>query len=60
VVLSLQPSNKFALYDLGILQEDAGRNNDAILLYMRALSQDPRFALAQARMARLMRASAVR
>ena len=44
MVLSLYPSNKFAWFDMGVLEQDAGRLNDAILLYQGALREDPNFA----------------
>ncbi|MGB9381753.1 hypothetical protein [Candidatus Binatus sp.] len=43
LVLSLDPSNKFACFDLGVMEQDAGRINEAILLYQEALRQDPNF-----------------
>jgi len=44
MVLSLYPSNKFAWFDMGVLEQDAGRLNDAILLYQGALREDPNFS----------------
>jgi len=49
IVLSLDPSNKFAHYDLGILQQDAGRNGEAMALYVKALNEDPSFDRARQR-----------
>jgi len=44
MVLSLYPSNKFAWFDMGVLEQEAGRINEAILLYQGALREDPNFA----------------
>jgi hypothetical protein len=43
MVLTLYPGNKFALYNMGLLQQDAGHINDAILFYQSALRADPNF-----------------
>ena len=53
IVLGLDPSDKFARYDLGILQQDAGRTGDALALYMSALREDPSFAPARQRITAL-------
>jgi tetratricopeptide (TPR) repeat protein len=53
IVLGLDPSNKFARYDLGILQQNAGRVGDALVLYMSALRDDPSFAPARQRITAL-------
>jgi len=53
IVLGLDPSNKFARYDLGILQEDAGRTHEALVLYRSVLRHDPTFARARQRARRL-------
>jgi tetratricopeptide (TPR) repeat protein len=47
VVLSLDPSNEFARYDLGVLAQEAGRTNEAISLYQEVLREDPNFAPAK-------------
>ncbi len=44
LVLSLDPSNKYACFDMGVMEQDAGRINEAILLYQQALRQDPNFS----------------
>jgi len=33
MVLSLYPSNTSARFDMGVLEQEAGRTNEAILLY---------------------------
>jgi hypothetical protein len=53
VVLGLDPANKFARYNLGILQEDAGHGREAMVLYAAALATDPGFAPARQRIAHL-------
>ena len=53
VVLGLDRSNKYALHNLAILYEGAGRTADAISLYRRALTSDPAFAPAMHNLARL-------
>jgi hypothetical protein len=44
MVLTLFPTNKFARFDMGVLEQDAGRFNTAILLYQGALREDPNFS----------------
>jgi hypothetical protein len=44
IVLTLYPSNKFAWFDLGVMEQQAGRINEAILLYQAALRDDPNFS----------------
>jgi hypothetical protein len=44
IVLSLYPSNKFAWFDMGVMEQDAGRINEAILLYQASLRDDPNFS----------------
>jgi hypothetical protein len=44
LVLGLDPTNKFARFDLGILQQDAGREVEALVLYQSALRADAAFA----------------
>jgi tetratricopeptide (TPR) repeat protein len=44
MVLTLYPSNKFAWFDMGVMEEEAGRINEAILLYQAALRDDPNFS----------------
>jgi hypothetical protein len=53
LVLALDPSNKFARYDLGVLQENAGHVHEALALYMSALRDDPNFVPAQQHVALL-------
>jgi tetratricopeptide (TPR) repeat protein len=47
LVLSLFPTNKFAWFDLGLMEQEAGRINEAILLYQDALKDDPNFSPAK-------------
>ncbi len=56
IVLSLEPSNKFARYDLGILEQDAGRTAEALSLYTGALQGDPNFTPARLRIAGVLQA----
>jgi tetratricopeptide (TPR) repeat protein len=42
-VLKLEPENKFAWYNLGVLAQEAGRTGDARAAYDRALKADPAF-----------------
>ena len=55
MVLSLYPANKFAWYDLGVMEQQAGRINEAILLYQDALRGDPTFSPAKDNMEYIMR-----
>lgn len=55
MMLSLDPSNKFARYDLGILEQDAGHTAAALALYGEALRADPSFAPARLRIAAILR-----
>lgn len=57
LVLGLSPSDKFARYDLGILQQDAGRVDEALVLYKSALRNDPAFTPARLRIGSLLQAS---
>jgi tetratricopeptide (TPR) repeat protein len=54
MVLSLDPSNKFARYDLGILEQDAGYTGAALALYGDALRADPNFTPARLRIAGIL------
>ncbi|MGB3551577.1 MAG: hypothetical protein WA993_12845 [Candidatus Binatus sp.] len=54
LVLSLFPSNEFARYDLGVLNQEAGRTNEAMALYAGVLRQDPNFTPAKQNMEYLM------
>jgi hypothetical protein len=54
MVLSLDPSNKFARYDLGILAQDAGYTGAALSLYDDALRVDPNFMAARLRVAAIL------
>ena len=47
MVLTLYPKNKFGLFDMGVLEQEAGRINGAIVLYQSALREDPNFAPAK-------------
>jgi tetratricopeptide (TPR) repeat protein len=55
LVLSLFPTNKFAWFDLGLMEQQAGRINEAILLYQDALREDPNFSPAKDNMEYIMR-----
>jgi hypothetical protein len=55
LVLSLFPTNKFAWFDLGLMEQEAGRINEAILLYQDALKDDPNFSPAKDNMEYIMR-----
>ena len=55
MVLSLYPANKFAWFDLGVMEQQAGRINEAILLYQDALRGDPTFSPAKDNMEYIMR-----
>ena len=56
LVLSLFPSNEFARYDLGVLDQEAGRTNEAMKLYAGVLRQDPNFTPAKQNMEYLLQA----
>jgi len=60
LVLGLDSSNKFARYNLGILQQDAGRVPEALVLYQSALRADPNFMPPRQRTMDLLRAHASR
>jgi Flp pilus assembly protein TadD len=53
LVLGLEPQNKYALYNLGLLQEDAREAHKATRLFERVLALDPGFTAASAGLARL-------
>ncbi len=55
MVLSLYPKNQFACFDMGVMEQEAGRINEAILLYQEALRTDPNFAPAEHNMEYIMR-----
>jgi hypothetical protein len=55
MVLSLYPANKFAWFDLGLMEQEAGRINEAILLYQDAIREDPNFSPAKDNMEYIMR-----
>jgi hypothetical protein len=55
LVLSLFPTNKFAWFDMGLMEQEAGRINEAILLYQDALREDPSFSPAKDNMEVIMR-----
>jgi hypothetical protein len=54
IVLGLNPSDKFAGYNLGILQQDAGRVGEALALYTIVLVNDPAFTPARLRIGTLL------
>jgi hypothetical protein len=60
LVLGLDSSNKFARYNLGILQQDAGRVPEALVLYQSASRADPNFMAPRLRTMDLLRAHASR
>ncbi|MGA9721395.1 MAG: hypothetical protein WBQ86_02975, partial [Candidatus Binatus sp.] len=43
MVLSLYPTEKFSRYNLGVLEQEAGRTNEAMSLYQGVLREDPSF-----------------
>ncbi len=47
MVLSLFPTNEFANFDMGVLEQSSGRYDEAITYYEKALKKDPNFAPAQ-------------
>src|SRR5208282_3513323 len=55
IVFSLYPSNEFARYDLGVLDQEAGRTNEAMSLYEGVLRDDPNFTPARQNMEYLLR-----
>jgi hypothetical protein len=56
-VLTLYPSWTFPRYDLGVLEQEAGRTNEAMTLYEKVLRQDPKFAPARNNLAYILRAA---
>jgi hypothetical protein len=50
LALTLDPSSEFPRYNLGVLQQDAGRTKHAISLYEKVLRTDPNFAPARQNM----------
>ncbi len=57
VVLTLYPTWTFPRYDLGVLEQEAGRTNEAMILYEKVLRQDPNFAPARNNLAYIQRAA---
>jgi len=55
MVLSLYPSNTSARFDMGVLEQEAGRTNEAILLYQGVLRKDPNFLPAEHNLEDIMR-----
>ena len=55
LVLSLYPSNKFAGFNLGVLEQDAGRTNEAMLIYQEVLQKNPNFPPAEQNLQYIMR-----
>lgn len=54
MVLSLYPSNEVARFNLGVLEQDAGRTTEAMLLYQGVLQKDPNYAPAVRNMEYIM------
>jgi hypothetical protein len=54
VVLSVYPSNEAARFNLGVLEQDAGRTTEAMLLYQGVLQKDPNYAPAVRNMQYIM------
>jgi hypothetical protein len=55
MVLTLYPSNEGARFNLGVLEQEAGRTADAMALYQGVLQKDPHFAPAEHNLEYLMR-----
>ncbi len=55
MVLTLYPTNKFAWFDMAVLQQDAGHVDEAISLYQRVLRDDANFSPAKDNLAYIMR-----
>jgi hypothetical protein len=55
MVLTLFPTNKFAWFDMGVIEQDAGHIDEAISLYQRALRDDANFSPAKNNLEYIMR-----
>ena len=55
MVLTLFPTNKFAWFDMAVLQQDAGHVDEAISLYQRVLRDDANFSPAKDNLEYIMR-----
>jgi hypothetical protein len=55
MVLTLYPTNKFARFDIGVMEQDAGRIDEAISLYQSALRDDANFSPAKHNLEYIMR-----
>jgi hypothetical protein len=55
MVLTLYPTNKFAWFDMGVIEQDAGRIDQAISLYQRVLRDDANFSPAKDNLEYIMR-----
>ena len=55
MVLTLFPTNKFAWFDMGVMQQDAGHMDEAISLYQRVLRDDANFSPAKDNLEYIMR-----
>ena len=55
MVLTLYPTNKFARFDLGVMEQEAGRIDQAISLYQSALKDDANFSPAKNNLEYIMR-----
>jgi tetratricopeptide (TPR) repeat protein len=54
MALTLYPTWKFPRYDLGLLQQEAGRTNEAMSLYEKVLLEDPNFMPARNNIAHMV------
>jgi len=55
MVLSLYPYNEASRFNMGVLEQDAGRMNEAIAMYQELLKKDPKFSPAERNIEYLMR-----
>ncbi len=59
MALTLYPTWKFPSYDLGLLQQDAGRTTEAKSLYEKVLREDPNFTPARNNIAYMLNAGLI-
>ena len=55
MVLTLFPTNKFAWFDMGVIEQEAGHIDEAISLYQRVLRDDANFSPAKNNLEYIMR-----
>jgi tetratricopeptide (TPR) repeat protein len=55
MVLSIYPTNKFVRFNMGLLEQDAGRIDQAISLYEEVPRKDPNFTPAKRNMEYIVR-----